>query len=185
MIFVALLHEEMLNKQGDKVTTSLTLLDVHDIARSCRTYGVRQFSIVHPATAMRAIAEKLCSHWESGFGSSYNPDRKEALSRLQITSSLDELVADIKKKTDQKPLLVGTSARHSENEISFDRGREIIARNEQPFLLLFGTGWGMHDDLLGKMELMLEPVQGTSDYNHLSVRSACAIILDRLLGQSR
>jgi len=29
---------------------------------------------------------------------------------------------------------------------------------------------------------MLEPIAGTTGYNHLSVRSAAAIILDRLLG---
>jgi len=28
----------------------------------------------------------------------------------------------------------------------------------------------------------LAPIQGVSNYNHLSVRSAAAIILDRLLG---
>ena len=32
-------------------------------------------------------------------------------------------------------------------------------------------------------DYILEPVQAGSDYNHLSVRSAVSIILDRLLGE--
>ncbi len=32
-------------------------------------------------------------------------------------------------------------------------------------------------------DFFLEPIKGPSDYNHLSVRSAVAIVLDRLLGE--
>jgi len=34
------------------------------------------------------------------------------------------------------------------------------------------------------MDMLLEPIEGYTDYNHLSVRSAAAIILDRLLGKN-
>ena len=47
-------------------------------------------------------------------------------------------------------------------------------------LLLFGTGWGLAPEALARMDDVLEPVRGTTDYNHLSVRSAASIILDRL-----
>ena len=52
-----------------------------------------------------------------------------------------------------------------------------------PYLLMFGTGWGMSEELLERSDYFLEPVSGPTDYNHLSVRSACAVILDRLLGE--
>ncbi len=51
-------------------------------------------------------------------------------------------------------------------------------------LLLFGTGWGLTPQLLDEADLRTEPIRGVSPsgYNHLSVRSACAIALDRLRG---
>jgi len=37
--------------------------------------------------------------------------------------------------------------------------------------------------LMARCDYILEPVSGASDYNHLSVRSAVSIIMDRLLGE--
>jgi hypothetical protein len=45
-----------------------------------------------------------------------------------------------------------------------------------------GTGWGLADQVLDRVDRLLAPIQGAADYNHLSVRSAAAIILDRLFG---
>jgi len=55
--------------------------------------------------------------------------------------------------------------------------------NEKPYLILFGTGWGMTEELIGKADAVLPPILGENEYNHLSVRSATAIILDRLIGR--
>jgi hypothetical protein len=52
-----------------------------------------------------------------------------------------------------------------------------------PVLLLFGTGWGLTEEVLAAADRRLEPIQGAGDFNHLSVRAACAITLDRLLGR--
>jgi tRNA (guanine37-N1)-methyltransferase len=56
-----------------------------------------------------------------------------------------------------------------------------MAREERPFLLLFGTGHGLAQEVLERADLALPPIRPGS-YNHLSVRAACAIILDRLFG---
>jgi hypothetical protein len=48
-------------------------------------------------------------------------------------------------------------------------------------LLLFGTGWGLADEVLEAADALLPPLAGPSGYNHLSVRAAAAIVLDRLL----
>jgi hypothetical protein len=53
---------------------------------------------------------------------------------------------------------------------------------DRPLLLLFGTGWGLTEELLAGVDRVLRPIQGNSDYNHLSVRAAVAIMLDRLFG---
>jgi hypothetical protein len=49
-------------------------------------------------------------------------------------------------------------------------------------MLLFGTGFGMAPSMLERTDLALAPVLGPEDYNHLSVRAAAGIILDRLRG---
>ncbi|HQK80165.1 MAG TPA: RNA methyltransferase [Syntrophales bacterium] len=50
-------------------------------------------------------------------------------------------------------------------------------------MLVFGTGWGLADSIVARADCSLPPVRGGSDgYNHLSVRSAVAVVLDRLFG---
>ena len=48
--------------------------------------------------------------------------------------------------------------------------------------MVLGTGWGLSPEVMARADLRLAPVQGPSYYNHLSVRAAAAVILDRLLG---
>lgn len=58
-----------------------------------------------------------------------------------------------------------------------------MREEDLPFLIMLGTGWGMAAALLAKADIVLEPIRGSSEYNHLSVRSATAIILEKLLGR--
>jgi len=183
--YVVLLHEGMLNKSGEVVTTSLTLIDIHDMARSGRTYGIKGLFIAHPSPTLHNLADVLHEHWSEGFGSTYNPDRKEAISIVRVVSTLDEALKQIKKNEGKPPRLVATSARHdSKKRISFSELKEEMEHGATPILLMLGTGWGMSPVLLDKVELILEPVLGPGDYNHLSVRSACAIMLDRLFART-
>jgi hypothetical protein len=177
-----LLHDQMVDKQGKHITTSLTMIDVHDIARSCRTYGLTNAFIAHPSPTLRKLARALKSHWEEGFGAQYNPNRKEALEYIDIVADLDEVIAKIDVRTKKLPKLVATSARPGGNRISFEELKVKIQLGD-PYLVMFGTGWGMSDELLARADFFLEPINGPGEYNHLSVRSACAIVLDRLLGR--
>ena len=52
---IALVHHPVLDAKGDTVTTAITNLDVHDLARSARTYGCSDYFIVHPITAQRDL----------------------------------------------------------------------------------------------------------------------------------
>lgn len=178
---VVLLHDQMVDKEGKIVTTSLTLIDVHDIARSSRTYGISTAYIAHPSPILRKISRTLKSHWEEGYGATYNPNRKDALSQVEILSDLDEVIAHIDQRTGKLPKLIATSAKKGPDRIHYSHMKEILSDGD-PYLLLFGTGWGMCDELLKRTDYFLEPIEGPTPYNHLSVRSACAIILDRLLG---
>ena len=183
---VVLLHDKMNNKEGRLVCTSLTMIDVHDFARSCRTYGVNTTFIAHPSATLRKLAKTLKTHWEEGLGATYNPNRKDALELIQIVSDLDEAVERIETRTGKLPKLVATSAKDGGDRIAFKEFRDshlFADGGSQPYLLMFGTGWGMSDELLQRAQYFLKPVHGPTPYNHLSVRSACAIILDRLLGK--
>ena len=52
----------------------------------------------------------------------------------------------------------------------------------RPHLLVFGTAWGLAETFISEADYILAPITGPTDYNHLSVRTAAGIILDRLLG---
>jgi len=182
--YVALMHTQVLIGDGDKPgTTSVTSLDIHDIARSCKTYGIERYFIVTPLIDQQKIVRTLLDFWQTGGGHAYNASRYEAVKHVELVSQLDEVIAAIERKEGIKPLVVVTSARtmSHENTISFfDQGK--VWKQKRPVLLLFGTGKGLTAECIAKADFVLVPVQGLTSYNHLSVRSAVAIILDRWLG---
>jgi tRNA (guanine37-N1)-methyltransferase len=181
-VYLALLHHPVYDKNGAIVTTAVTNMDIHDIARAGRTYGVRRFFVVTPVKPLQKLALKIINHWEFGYGSDYNPTRKEALALARICDTLDDGIISIEQETRRKPLIVATSARHSEHRTSFVAVKEMLHRETRPFLILFGTGWGLTEATLSQADYVLEPIEGRTEFNHLSVRSAAAIVLDRLLG---
>ena len=60
--------------------------------------------------------------------------------------------------------------------------KKKFGRLDRPVLFIFGTGRGLTQERLMASDFLLKPVKSFSDYNHLSVRSAVAIVLDRWLG---
>ena len=180
---IVLLHAEMMEKSGRIVTTSLTLIDIHDIARSARTYGARRVYIAHPHPTMRALANTLQHHWNEGYGATYNENRSEALRYVSVVSSLDEAISASAHEHGTTPQLIATSAKAGGERVSYTTLRKRLAEDQQFHgMLMFGTGWGMAPALLARASIFLEPINGPTPYNHLSVRSAAAISLDRLLG---
>jgi len=180
-VYVALLHYPVYDKNGQIVTTAVTNMDIHDIARSGCTYGLSGFFVVTPVKALQKLALKIIEHWEVGYGSEYNATRKEALALVRICDILDDAIIVIERETGFKPTLVATSARAIGNRTSFEALRDMVKKEARPILILFGTGWGLTETILLQSEFVLEAIAGRGDYNHLSVRSAAAIILDRLL----
>lgn len=181
-VAVALVHHPVLDRRGDEVTTAVTNLDLHDIARIARTYGVDRFYLVTPVAEQRALVARILAHWREGFGATYNPHRGEALSIAKTVATLDEALRDWALRTGTEPLPVLTGASRRDG-ISFAACRE--QGRHRPLLLVFGTGWGLAPQLFANGWPVLEPVSGVGDYNHLPVRAAAAVILDRLLGSGR
>lgn len=181
-LYLALLHHPVLDKNGLIVTTAVTNIDIHDIARSARTFGVRRFFVATPVRALRALSEKIIEHWETGFGATYNETRKDALSLVSVEPDLDAVLMSVERDSGRRPVLVVTSARPAAGCVTFAALRERIEAPGDPHLLVLGTGWGLAPAVLERADARLEPVVGAADYNHLSVRAAAAIILDRLRG---
>ncbi len=175
---VALLHHPVHDREGKVITTAVTNLDLHDIARSTRSYGLSRYFVVTPLSSQRELVERILDHWRTGHGARVNHRRGEALARLSVAEDLAEVKATITDRHGRPPLTVVTSAVAREGQLSRD---QVLARLEpgQPLLLLFGTGWGLTDEALAEADLALRPIRGAPDYNHLSVRSAAAILLDR------
>jgi tRNA (guanine37-N1)-methyltransferase len=181
-LYVGLLHWPVRNKKGEVVATAVTNSDIHDIARACQTFGVGRYFLITPIEEQRRLVGEILGHWVDGYGARHNPTRKEAIQNAQVVRDLEEARAVIGRRHKAEALTIVTSARESEAAISFAEARYRLASGPRPILLLFGTGWGLTDEYLSCMDLRLEPIRGVGEWNHLSVRSAVSIILDRLLG---
>ena len=167
-VYVALLHYPVYDKNHVVVTTAVTNMDIHDIARSGRTYGIRGFYVVTPVKALQKLARKIIDHWEEGYGSHYNVTRKEALALARIRDTLDDVLIDIEQECGERPLLIGTSAKSGGRRTPFIELRDMLQKKTQPFLILLGTGWGLTEAIITKSDYVLEAIEGLTDYNHLS-----------------
>lgn len=182
-VYVALLHYPVYNKREEIITTSITNLDIHDIARSARTYDVEKLYFIHPLETQQRLAADILQYWQHGYGAAYNTDRKEALSIVQLKNSLQDAVEEITALCGKPPVIITTDARIFPNTIGYDELRAKMQHADVPYLVLFGTGWGIERQLMQSFDYILAPIVGRGEYNHLSVRAAAAIILDRLLGR--
>lgn len=183
-VSIALVHYPVKDKRGYTAATSITNFDIHDLARTARTYGVEPFYIITPMDSQKEFAKRIIRHWSEGFGALYNPSRKTALETTVIMNDLGEIVDDFESRgLRPAPVFVGTSARKFPHTIDFKTLRGKLEKTDDNYCIVFGTGWGLHPSLAQELDLMLEPIQGVGQYNHLSVRSAVAIICDRLLGR--
>jgi len=162
------------------VASAITNLDLHDIARASRTYGVRSFHVITPLDDQRELAEKIVRHWTCGPGGEHNPKRREALELIRVTSTLDETKAIITEGNGPPPAIVATCARRYPKAIAFVELAERL-RAGNPHLIIFGTAWGLSQELIEASDVILEPIGDHQGYNHLSVRCAAAITLDRLM----
>jgi hypothetical protein len=177
----ALVHHPVVDRQGVTVTTAITNLDLHDIARSSRTYGVTDFFVVHPIAAQRELAERVREHWMTGSGSRRIPDRTPALEILRVVVSLEQAIAELGGDVE----LWTTSARVRPSSLSHEKARAQLESEGRPVLLVFGTGWGLAEAVHERSHAHLVPIRSavSDGYNHLSVRAAAAILFDRLRGE--
>lgn len=183
-VYAALVHHPVRSREGAVITSAITNVDVHDIARSSRTYGLAGYFVVSPIAAQRVLVDRILEHWKTGAGARRVPERSDALSRCHPVASIEDAVAAIQSEHGTAPSLVVTEARPelATRAISFAAARAALATAERPSLVLFGTAHGLHPAVIDRADVVLEPIQGAAPYNHLSVRAAAAITFDRLFG---
>lgn len=165
------------------MTTAVTNLDVHDLARSARTYGCSDYFVVHPIAAQRELVERIRKHWTEGSSAKRIPDRSEALRLLRVVSNLDDVWQALGGRSTIE--VWATAARDLGPSLSFLEARNRLSEgtDSRTVVMLFGTGWGLARGVTSLADSMLEPIRAATEaYNHLSVRAAGAIALDRLLG---
>ncbi len=173
------MHFPVYNKSGDIVTSSVTTLDVHDISRICCTYAVDAFYVVTPLKTQQDLVQRMMDHWLSGYGAEYNPTRKAALLHTRVVNILDEVIQEVFEKDGKKPLVVIPDAKSFPKSQTYSQIKKEISK-DHPILIVFGTGWGLERGLVERADYVLAPIEGLNGYNHLPVRAAVAIILDRL-----
>lgn len=182
-LYLALVHYPVLNRTGEIIASAITNLDLHDLARTCCTYGVSACYIVTPLKDQQALSMRLTAHWIEGRGGEILPERREALKLLRLVENISSAERDILLRTGKKPIVWATTAKKEEGSLSHLEARELLDNETRPCLLLLGTGWGLAPAVFDHVDAVLDPIAGAGFYNHLPVRSAAAILLDRLLGK--
>ena len=182
-VFLALIHSPIYNINGEKITTTVTNYDLHDISRAGRTYDINKYFVVNHLDSQQALVNRMKNYWTDGYGADYNDNRSDAFSIMEIADTLEEVIEEIKSSTGKTPKLVATDAREFSGSYSYKEIREKMFNSEYPYLIIFGTGWGLTEETMDKCDYILDPVWGRGDFNHLSVRSAASIIMDRLLSR--
>lgn len=185
--YVVLLHFPIRDRKGQEVVTSVTNLDLHDISRSARTYGAKGYFVVTPLPEQHEVVNRILNHWQKSESSqSWHPDRVEALSLVRLVKDFEAVKAQIRLETGQDPEVILTDARPLKKATSYKALRAEFPSQKRPIALCFGTGWGISESFYSEVHRILDPVYGPekeNGYNHLSVRAAAAVILDRLFGE--
>lgn len=183
-LYLGLVHHPVYNKHGDTIASAVTTLDLHDLARLSRTYGLKRLFVITPLADQQKLARRVIRHWTEGYGASYNPDRKEALEQIAVVSTVDEAAEAVRVTEGAVPRTIATDAAPAKRgRLGFEEAGSLLCE-DRPVMLLLGTAWGLHRDVLDRADHRLEPIRGTGSYNHLSVRTAAAIIIDRLVSEA-
>lgn len=174
---IALVHYPVLNRRNEIVASAVTNLDLHDIARTCRTFGVGRFFVVTPIIEQQQIVEQIRQHWMNGHGAIHNPDRCSAFQLVETVANLETAQERWSEKHALPARLILTSAKNPEGL----NGQDCrLLLEKEPLLLVLGTGSGLAPTITSQKFEAFQSIQGVADYNHLPVRAAAAIILDRI-----
>ncbi|MBN2694565.1 RNA methyltransferase [bacterium] len=177
-LYISLVHYPVYNKNGEIVVSAITNLDIHDIARASKTFDAAGYFIINPSEDQCEIASKVIDHWKTGYGATYNKDRKDAVDLIELLPNIKSAISIIESERGVSPLVIATSAKGGDDILTISQLKTTLYEENKPVLLLLGTGHGMAMEQIPEIDRLLEPINGGEDgYNHLSVRSAASIYL--------
>ena len=130
--YAALMHTDVMIKGAGVGNSSVTSIDLHDIARSGATYGLKNLFMVSPLADQQAIMNEFFAFWKSPAGAAYNPGRSQAVCAIEQTLSLEQTIAFIEKKELQQEI---TSI--SKNISKIQKIRTSIAEEQVRYKELF------------------------------------------------
>lgn len=173
-----LIHWPVKLENGRIGASSLTNLDVHDIARISRSYGLGAFYVLIPVADQLELANQIVAHWQTG----PNRDRAEALSTVRPVASFEEMRQAATEAHGIEPIFLAASAQWpKKNRIALAPSEVLALCAKRPVIICLGTARGLSDMALASCDGQLAPLRYAGS-NHLPVRSAAAIIADRILG---
>lgn len=178
-IYIALVHYPVLGKNKKSIAVSLTNLDIHDIARCTCTYGLGGYYITTPIQAQQELCNTIVEHWKQGIGSHHNQARSQAMEYVYVVDTIEDAIESITQSVGCSPFVIATSA-SAIPTLSYCDVRDIAA--EKAVLILFGTSHGLAPEVYTLVDGILPPIRYIGGYNHLSVRSAVSITIDRIVG---
>jgi tRNA (guanine37-N1)-methyltransferase len=179
VLYLALVHYPTYNRYGEIVATCITPLDLHDLGRIGLTYGVKSLYLTNPFESQKSLIGEVIYHWAEGVGGGHRPHRKQAVGIAKLVDSLGDAFEDITEREGIAPFVAATTAKWEGTIIPAERLFDTAGR--RPALIVFGTGYGLTEDVLTAADAVLEPIRGPGDFYHLPVRSAVAIYIDRIL----
>ncbi len=177
-LYLCLVHYPVYNRYGEIVATSVTPLDLHDLGRTGLTYGTAGYYITTPFDSQWELLNEIIDYWREGIGGEKQPHRQKALKNAKLMRTMGDVFADVTDIEGTEPFVAATTARWAAKTIPAQNLLEQT--DERPVLLLFGTGYGLTEDVLLAADVILDPIPGRAGFNHLPVRSAVAIYLDRI-----
>ncbi|MCP4665964.1 MAG: RNA methyltransferase [Deltaproteobacteria bacterium] len=181
-LYIGLVHYPVYNRNDRIIASAITTLDLHDLSRLARTYDVRRFFVITPLEDQQMLVQGVRRHWTEGYGATYNLHRQEAIELMHVAPSLELAIKEIAQREGENPIVIATdAAKQKDGALSFERARRMIQDNKA-VMVIFGTAWGLEKKVIALADYVLDPLLGRGTYNHLSVRTAAAIILDRLVG---
>lgn len=176
--YLALVHYPVLNRLGETISSTVDSFDFFDASRLALTFGIDQMYIVHPKAAQQALVARLIEH-----GQKQGREQAERgyFDHSQGVQDLQVAVDDVTRRCGRAPKIIATTAKPGVDRVSVRALREELSP-ESPQLWLIGKAWGMTQALIEGADAVVESIDGRTGYNHLSVRSALSIYVDRMLG---
>lgn len=182
--YCVLLHNDIVLKDGTIGESTVTSIDIHDIARSATTYGIKKYYIVTRIIAQQKLVEHFLTFWHSPEAKKMNQSRAFALKDVEVKSELQEVIETITQQEGKGPIIIVTSSRRNipHDRMIFFHDQDKMWKENRPILFIFGTAHGIDPHLMNNIEYRFIPIEGLEEFNYLSVRSAAAVVFDRWIG---